>query len=271
MNYSEFITDQLKQASFVANKNFGHVTGSIKPTDKNQVLTETDLAIGKLLVNSIQKEFPNHNIIDEETGVIDRQSQWTWVIDPIDGTSNYAAGAPLYGTMIGLLKGPLPVAGGVILPNFQAIFTAEKGRGAFRNNQQIRVTGNKDITNALISYGIDHHHDNPELTGHEIEIVRRLVVRSRNIRSSNSVFDAMMVATGAYGGWLCQSSHIWDCIAPHVIIEEAGGIFTDFFGKPMDYSNPLSRAGQNFTQCAASPAIHNQLLTLILEHDQALT
>jgi myo-inositol-1(or 4)-monophosphatase len=73
----------------------------------------------------------------------------------------------------------------------------------------------------------------------------------------------MMVAEGAYGGWICQSSHIWDCVAPQLIIEEAGGTFTDFFGRPMDYSDPLKRTGQNFTQCAAPPTIYRQLQQII--------
>src|SRR5438105_2458127 len=104
MDVAEFIEKNLQEASEIANKSFGKVTGTIKGEDANQVLTETDLAIGKLLIEKIKRIYPTYNIIDEEAGVIDNHSEYTWVIDPIDGTSNFASGSPLYGIMIGLLQ-----------------------------------------------------------------------------------------------------------------------------------------------------------------------
>src|SRR6185312_7587902 len=103
--YTDFIASVLQKASKIANDHFGNVPTMEKGTDNNQVLTETDLAVGKLLVSEVQKKFPEHNVIDEEAGVIDNASDYTWVIDPIDGTSNFASGVPTYGTYIGLLKG----------------------------------------------------------------------------------------------------------------------------------------------------------------------
>ncbi|MDD5040574.1 MAG: inositol monophosphatase [Patescibacteria group bacterium] len=262
MEYIKFITGLLKQASVIAVKNFGHVTSSIKPTDRNQVLTEIDLEIGKFLVTKIRQAYPAYNIIDEESSVVDRNSEYTWVLDPIDGTSNYAAGSPLYGIMIGLLKKAIPIAGGVSLPHLQSTYAAEKGKGAFRNGNTIHVTAESSLSNVLMAYGIDPHPDNPSFTKKEMDIMHQVVLRSRNLRISNSVCDAMMVADGTYGGWMCQSSKIWDCVAMQVIVEEAGGIFTDVSGMVTDYSNPLTRTSQNFTQCAAAPAIHRQLLEI---------
>ncbi|MBI2034197.1 MAG: hypothetical protein HYT11_00495 [Candidatus Levybacteria bacterium] len=83
------------------------------------------------------------------------------------------------------------------------------------------------------------------------------------MRVSNSCFDTMMVAKGNYGGWLNKSSKIWDNVAQQIIIEEAGGVYTDFYGEPLDYSNPLSKAKLNYTQCAASLALHKQLQEII--------
>jgi myo-inositol-1(or 4)-monophosphatase len=181
VKYTAFITKMLERASVIALKNFGHVTSSIKPTDRNQVLTATDLAIGKLLVANIQQAYPDHNIIDEESGVVDRQSEYTWTIDPIDGTMNYAVGTPLYGIMIGLLKNNIPVAGGVCLPPFQAVYTAEKGYSAWRNNTKISVSKEERLENVLVAYGIDGHPENPSFTKNEIEITHRLVLNCRNI------------------------------------------------------------------------------------------
>src|SRR5438105_3599781 len=116
MLYQQFIESALKETSIIANNHSGKVTGQVKGTDHNQIITETDLTIGKLLVEKIKLHFPDYNIIDEETGVIDKKSEYTWVIDPIDGTSNFAAGVPQYGTMIGLLHKAVPIAGGIANP-----------------------------------------------------------------------------------------------------------------------------------------------------------
>lgn len=103
MDYIKFIEEVLKPVSRIANRNFGEVEATTKPEDNNQVLTKTDIEIGNFLISKVKKTFPNHNIIDEEAGIIDNNSEYTWVIDPIDGTSNFANGVPAYGIMIGLL------------------------------------------------------------------------------------------------------------------------------------------------------------------------
>ena len=119
MEYKDFIVETLKSVAEIANRNFGKVSGTVKKEDSNQVLTKTDIEIGRTIIKRIEKAYPNHNIIDEETGAIDNNSQFTWVIDPIDGTSNFAEGVPLYGVMVGLLKENLPIASSC--PNLENI------------------------------------------------------------------------------------------------------------------------------------------------------
>lgn len=263
MEYQDFISQCLNEASEVAKKNFGKVAGFIKGGDNNQVLTETDLEIGGLIIEKIKARFPGHNIIDEEAGVIINNSNFTWVIDPIDGTSNFASGTPLYGTMIGLLKGNAPVAGGLVLPAFSEIYLAEKGQGAYCNFQKISVTEENDLKNAIVAYGIDGHQEDPDFTRMECSLMAGIILNIRNLRMSNSAFDLAMVAKGNYGAFLNRTSKIWDNVAQQIIIEEAGGVYTDFFGNAIDYSNALSRSQDNFTFLAASPAIHSRLLYII--------
>jgi myo-inositol-1(or 4)-monophosphatase len=263
MNYKKFIEETLKEVSPIAREQLGHVSATVKGSDNNQVLTGTDLLIGKTLIRKIQKNFPEHNIIDEEAGVIDKQSEYTWVVDPIDGTSNFANGVLLYGIMLGLLKHDIPVAGGIALPNFSEIYSAEKGEGSFCNGERINISKEVRLKNSLVAYGIDGHQENSELTKKECRVLADIVLNIRNLRSSNSAFDIAMVAKGSYGAALNQTSKIWDNVAQHIIIEEAGGLYTDFFGEKMDYSSPLSRVESNFTYFAASPLLHQQLLTVI--------
>ena len=112
MTHADFIENVLKEASEIALARFGKVEGRIKPEDSTQILTDTDIEIGKYLVGEVKKNYPSHNIIDEEAGVIDKGSEFTWVVDPIDGTANFAMGIVTYGTMIGLLENETSIAGG---------------------------------------------------------------------------------------------------------------------------------------------------------------
>ena len=264
--YQDFILHCLQETSSLAMKNFGKVKSMSKTEDNNQVLTQTDLQIGNLLVTKIKKQFPKHNVIDEETGVIDKKSPLTWSVDPIDGTSNFSGGLPMFGIMLGLLENNTPMAGGVALPYFQEIYFAEKEKGAFCNRQKIKVSKETNLLNCLVVYAIDGHQEKPELTYKEAKVMADIILNIRNLRTSNSCFDLMMVAKGKYGGWLNRTSRIYDNVAPQIIIEEAGGLYTDFFGNKIDYSNPVTKIDQNFTTCTAPPQLHQKLQKIIKNH-----
>lgn len=270
MSYTDFIKKVLSEAAEIAKKNFGKVSGIVKGADNNQVLTEADLGIGKFIIAKIKENYPDYSIIDEEAGAIANNSKYTWVIDPIDGTSNFANGLPAYGIMLGLLENDRSVAGGVALPYFSEIYFAEKGKGAFCNGEEIKVSKEINLLNALVAYGIDGHQENPLLTKNECKIIAEIVLNIRNLRASGSVFDTMMVARGKYGVYLTQTGKIWDNVAQQIIIEEAGGVYTDYFGNPIDYKNPIARANENYTFCAAPPALHKKLQEIIKKNNNKL-
>lgn len=263
MSYLPFIQKTLEGASEIALDYFGKVTPEVKLEDNNQVLTAADLAVGKFIIEQISSKYPDHNIIDEEAGTIDNGSNMTWVVDPIDGTSNFAVSTPLYGCMLGLLKDDTPVAGGVVLPALNELYLAEKGSGATRNGVGVGVSKQVKLSDLLVAYGLDGHSDNPSSTRSEAKLLGEIVLYIRNLRSSNSVFDIMMTAVGSYGAFLNQTSRIWDNVAPQVIVEEAGGVYTDFYGQPINYVDALSRVEDNFTVCAASPLAHRAIQSII--------
>lgn len=265
-DYRSFIEKALQQASAIALKSFGSVAHvSVKTGDNNQVLTEADLAVGDLLVSKVEKNFPDHNIIDEEAGVIDKNARFTWVIDPIDGTSNFAAGLPTFGIMIGLLDKNIPVAGGIVLPALDELYVAQEGKGTTLNGRKVTVTDDS-ITNTLIAYQIDGHPEEAERTYAECKIFAEIVLRIRNARNTGSAFDIASVAKGAYGGVLNQTSKIWDNVAPQIIIEEAGGIYTDFWGGLVDYSKVLQEPEVNYMFCAGAPQIHAELVEITAKY-----
>lgn len=257
------MTATLRAAADIARRQFGQVSSTTKTTDNNQVLTQTDLEIGQYIVGQITATYPDFNIIDEEAGVIDHQSSLTWVVDPIDGTSNFANGLPTYGVMMGLLDGGKPIAGGVILPAFDQLYVGQLGLGASCNDQPLRVSSETKLLSSLVAYGIDGHQEDPQRTVQEVAMLGQIVLRIRNLRSTNSAYDMVQVAAGRYGAFLNQTTKIWDNVAIQPLIEEAGGLVTDFYGQPLDYSNPLQRAEQNFTICAGAPELHRQLQTVI--------
>lgn len=264
MDYTSFIQSTLQKAAHIANENFGKVSSiSTKTGDNNQVLTETDIAVGKMIVDEIKRVYPEYNIIDEEAGVIDLGSTYTWVVDPIDGTSNFANGLKTYGIMMGLLENDVAIAGGIVLPGFNELYWAQKGQGAFCNGEKIHVTAESDLMSCLVAYGIDGHQEDPQRTYDEANVLAKVILSIRNLRSTNSAYDMGQFLTGRYAAFLNQTTKIWDNVALQPIVEEAGGVMTDFWGKPMDYSNALQRVAENFTVCASTPALHTKLQEII--------
>ena len=263
MDYRMFLMKTLEEASQMARDRFGSVTSVTKFGDNNQVVTEADTEIGSMIIEAIHQTYPTHNIIDEEAGIIDKQSHYTWVIDPIDGTSNFAQGSPLYGCMLGLLKDHEPLAGGFALPAFHEIYSAERGKGAYCNQQRVLVQNDKELLSALVAYGIEGHQEDPSRTRKECELLAEIILSCRSVQTSSSVFDAAMMVKGVYGGFLYQNCKIWDNVAQQIVLEEAGALYTDFFGQPVDYRNPLTKVTKNFSFCAAPLTLHDQLQHII--------
>lgn len=264
MTYLTFLEGVLTEAADIAKRYVGNVTPQIKPEDNNQVLTEADIAIGKYIIARIEAEYPGHNIIDEESGAIDKNSEFTWVIDPIEGTSNFACGSPHYGIMVGLLQEATPIAGGVIAPSYNALYLAEKGKGATKNGRLIGVTSETNLLHKLVSFGMNGNQNDPDRTRHEAELLAEVALSICNMRSSGcEVIDGMYVAEGIYRGRINMGSKIWDNVAPQIIVEEAGGLWTNIHGGAMDYSQPLTHLTQNFSYCLAPPQLHSQLIGIV--------
>ena len=263
MLYEKFLTETLRGGAQIASEMFGKVSGHLK--DDQTLVTEADLAVGKFIISEIEKVYPSHNIINEETGVIDKQSEYTWVIDPIDGTANFAVGVPFYGVMLGLLKGAESVAGGFAIPHFNDIYFAEKGQGAFCNGQRMALSDHSDFSAMSIAYGIDRFGGGRELELRQARYLGEMAQQFQTVRSSGSVYDVACLVKGSYGAVLFNSGKIWDYVADHVVIEESGCVVTDLNGKPMDFSDPLEKAGkkQIYTCCGGMPSVHKKLQEII--------
>ncbi|SFA92176.1 myo-inositol-1(or 4)-monophosphatase [Amycolatopsis marina] len=259
--YLSFLETTLSAAADAALGFFGKVVPGYKDDDADQVVTEADLAIGRSIITEITRVFPADGVINEEDGDVRGTSAITWVVDPIDGSANFAAGSPLYGVMIGVLRGGTPVAGGVALPAFGEVYLAESGSGVIRNGAALAPDHGQDLSTALVAYGVDVH--GTTRTHQDFASLRAVSAHCQGLRMSNSVFDAVMVATGVYGAFLHRNCRIWDCVAPQILVEEAGGRFTDIHGTPLDYDAPATKRAHVYTVLAAAPRLHRPILEVL--------
>lgn len=256
----------LRRAAKTSLDYFGSTRAALKNGDHTQVVTEADIRVGEVIFGEVRARFPDDGIVDEEYGYIAGASGRTWIIDPIDGTSNFAAGVPLFGCSIGVITDGVASDGGVVLPAFGDIYLASRGHGAYRNQLKIGVDADRPLTDSLVAFGTDAIPEKPEITESAMRVATRIILASRNMRASNSVYDLMLVAGGNYGACVNTNTMLWDNVACQVIIEEAGGKFTAMDGTILSYDSPIeSLACQHYTVLCGSPGIHQQLLPITTE------
>lgn len=200
----------------------------------NNLVTEIDKLAEKTIIDIIQDAFPDHSIVGEEGGSIDGNSDYCWIVDPIDGTVNFAHGIPLCCVSIGLRKGAEMLMGAVYNPMMNEFFFAEKGRGATLNDQPIHVSTKSDFSRACLVTGFPYQW--PEgAKEHPLKTFERIVMQGIPVRRLGSAaIDLCWVACGRFDGFWEYNLNAWDVAAGYLIVTEAGGTVTDFKGNPSD-------------------------------------
>ncbi len=258
----QFVKKVLLKAGEILKAGYGKVTQYDNKQDQSNIVTESDFKSEETIRKLITETYPDHSILGEEHGFENKLSPYTWIIDPLDGTSNYAAQIPWFGILIALVKDGNPVLSGAYLPMSDEMYLAEIGKGATKNGRKIHVTSETDLKNLLCCYSLDFCTDNSK-TEREVRIIKNLVQSCRNLRSTNSIVDFCLVADGRIGGALNQTMKIWDIAAPQLIIEEAGGKVTDINGNRIIYTPSEKSLDENFTAIAANPKVHSKISKLI--------
>lgn len=238
----------LESAGKIQLKSFGNSHKTWQKESLSSVLTKTDIDSEEAILDIIRKHFPGHNILSEEFGFMDNKNEYTWVIDPLDGTSNFAAGIPWFGVLIAVLKENKPVIGGAYLPIQKDLYIAESGKGSYKNNKQIRLK-NELPENSLVSISTDYT-NNEELSKLAEKLYTQLVERCRNIRSTNSLLELLYVAEGKFGGCINFYTKIWDIAAPWLIIREAGGNLKNINGQEIRF-HPYDK-DRNYSICGGN-------------------
>lgn len=252
----------LLEAGKILMNNFGRISDYEVKESQSSIVTKADIESEKRIIEIISEEFPDHNTLGEETGYQNRNSEFTWVIDPLDGTSNFAAGLPWFGVIICVLKNSIPVMAGCFLPVQNEIYFAEKGKGATRNDKKILVSAESELKNILAAYSLDFS-DEPGKTEHETIVIGNLVKNIRNLRGTNCLIDFCYTADGKLGACINQTTKIWDIAGPGLIIEEAGGKVTDILGNQFDFSLNETNYSRNFTIVCSNKMLHAELIKIV--------
>jgi myo-inositol-1(or 4)-monophosphatase len=259
----ETLIEALRIAGEELLKHFGRQIDFEEKESQSSIVTQADLKSDYLISRHIRQRFPEHNIVSEESGFSNRNSNFTWVIDPLDGTSNFAASIPWFGVLIALLEEGRPVLGGAYLPVADKLYFAEKGKGAFLDGRQIMLKENADLRNSLFSFNVDFT-DNEKVLNDSIGIYRNLVRSVRNIRCTNSLVDFLYVAEGKFGGVINLFTKIWDIAALGLIIEEAGGMMKYVNGENIVFILDEKISTANFPVIAGPAAILDELKKKII-------
>jgi myo-inositol-1(or 4)-monophosphatase len=203
----------------------------------NNLVTEVDVACERLIMDIIREEYPDHFILSEETGEIKTDSTFKWIIDPIDGTVNYAHGIPICCVSIGLEKEGQMLMGAVYNPFMDEFFFAEHGLGATLNDADIKVSAKSDVYASCLVTGFPYSY--LETPNGPLEVFGRLIRKGVPVRRLGSAaIDLCWVAAGRFDGFFEHKLNAWDSAAGFLMVQEAGGQVTDFEGNQYSPDQP---------------------------------
>lgn len=231
-------------------------THEIRYKGNINLVTEADVKSENLLKRAIKEKYPAHTILAEESGLEDRDKTFKWIIDPLDGTTNFAHGFPWFCVSVALESNGEICLGVIHNPILKETFSVLKENGAFLNGTPIRVSKTKQIGKALLATGFPYNiHEEPE------PVVRRfnkILKVARGIRRAGSAaLDLCYVACGRFDGFWEERLYPWDTAAGLLLVKEAGGVVTDF------KENPYSIYGKEIL--ATNGLLHKTMLEMLSE------
>ncbi len=220
----------------------------------NNLVTEADHAAEAAIIGAIRAECPDHAILSEEQGATETASDYKWIIDPVDGTVNFANGIPICCVSIALEFRGAIILGAVYNPFMNEFFLAEKGKGATLNGNPISVGKKAQVAKSCLVTGFPYTYlDHPN---GPLQVFGKLVRRGIPVRRLGSAaIDLCWVAAGRFDGFYEHSLQAWDSAAGFLMVQEAGGTVTDFEGRPYSVYQPHL--------LATNGLIHDELLRII--------
>ena len=220
-----------RKAAKILIRDFGEIENlQVSSKGPGDFVSASDKKVEKILIEELQKARPDYSILSEEIGEINNDSEFKWVVDPIDGTSNFLHGIPHFGISLGLEHNKEIICGIIYDPIKDEMFLAEKGNGSYLNNQRIRVSSRSKLKYCLIvTGGPRQNHKNKEGCMEEYKkFSSKVLIPIRKMGSAS--LDMAYVASGRCDGFWQRNLNYWDIAAGIILVKEAGGFVTDFQG-----------------------------------------
>lgn len=249
-----FAVQTARDAGQLLLERFGRKINISKKGDINLV-TEADLASEQMIIERIKSYYPKHSILAEESGnaVALGDSSWKWIIDPLDGTTNFAHGYPCFCVTLALEHAGKIVVGVTFDPTRDELFAAERGHGATLNNKPIRVSETETLSDALLVTGFPYDFKQKENFARHLT---DFLLHSRGVRRDGSAaIDLAYVACGRFDGFWEEGLNPWDVGAGVLLIQEAGGQVSYYDGSPFNIYNPPI--------CASNGLIQREMLGIL--------
>ncbi len=226
-----------------------------KDGSKINLVTDADKACEELILKTIKSNFPDHAILSEEAGPIDGPGDYKWIIDPIDGTSNFAHGIPIFAISIAIAYKGKPIIGVIEIPGLKETFWAQEGKGAYIGNTPIHVSKTTDLGAALLATGFPYERDGKRFNKN-IELFAEIYKKTRGVRRMGSAaMDLAFLACGRYDAFWEFDLKPWDIAAGKILIEEAGGMVTNMDGTLLNLKTAAFLGSNGL--------LHNEMLKLI--------
>ena len=245
-----------RKASKTVIRDFGEIENlQVSLKGPGDFVTNCDKKVEKILIDELLKAKPSYSILSEEIGEINNDDSFKWIIDPIDGTSNFLHGVPHFAISVGLEHNKEIICGIIYDPIKDEMFTAEKGNGSYMNNQRMRVSSRSKLEDCMIfTGGPKRDAKNRELALKEYyKFSIKVLTPIRKLGSAS--LDMAYVAAGRCDGFLQRNLNYWDVAAGIILVKEAGGFVTDFNGE--------SEYIQNKTILATNAKINEEMIEVL--------
>jgi myo-inositol-1(or 4)-monophosphatase len=242
----------LKAGDFLKKNSAARKSITYKDSIGSNIVTDMDHASEAMIVKALKKEFPDHAIVAEESG-LSGNSPHKWYIDPIDGTTNFAHGFPVWAVTLAYEADGVIQAGATFAPMLGELYFAQRGKGAWCNKRRLQVTKNANLQHALLCTGFSYLLEYRKVN---LKYFTEFLMKAQAIRRMGAAsLDLCWTAAGAFDGFWEMRLGPWDMAAGIVILEEAGAKITDFKGGPVDI-----RRGDFL---GANPALHRRMLDVL--------
>jgi len=237
-----------KAGSIITRASFDIDKLTIRAKRQKDYVSEVDHAAEDAILSVLREAYPDHAVLAEESGASDRKSDYVWVIDPLDGTTNFLHGNPQYCISIGLLVKGVPTQAVVLDPNRNELFTATKGVGAYLNDRRIRVSRTDKLDTALVGTGFPFREVGN--LDEYMRMLRNIMLATSGVRRPGAAaLDLAWVAAGRLDAFWELGLSPWDMAAGALLVREAGGLVTDLDGedKFLDNGRVLAANGKLFS------------------------